>query len=965
MKHLKKFLLAIMLMATTLLTAQVTNQATLDSLKLKPQTESMEINYYDIQRMFDTLDVRSIFATPNYSMEGDSLLFWVMQIKLGNVGGTEDTTDELQGIADVLAVNDTIPGTSKIYSQFNFTLQSFFQLFLKAGVEVQIVADAGNVILAAPNGQIVNYNRAVFSQGFVLPDGKVVLDSNDLGGGGSGPPYDDTEVKDTLADHLTRIEALEAIDPFSKNPSDLNPEGAVAGNVMKFNGTEWAPGNDNTGGGGSAPTAGYAITVEDTIVNVDTTLVATIDRVNKTIEDSTNAIKEDLTPDAIRYSDNQINYKEFDRIKNPEGDINTGDIRLRNITETKALSTFILDDGADEYASWFKPMQDTLDFPVGLAIASDWILNGTGYLSVAQLQAAQAEGNEILSHTFDHAHLDAQDSAGYWLQLYRSKYQLDSMGLEVTGIVAPFGESNNTTQDEMSKYYKYNFRSIYPPNVKAPVNSTDIRRMSFDDRTYAECVTEIDEAVANNEWIIFAVHPQYSMYNTQPKRDTLAMLVQYLKNTVNVPIVTPREGYHQFGNTIEQGDRTAQQFFRLGGNGRLDFSGRGAQHLGYNYNPVDAGATYPADLLPTDFPDDQISITDIQLANIQGMPEWQDGRTGTLFTYHNNGEFAYQWYQLNDIGRIYYRTYDSGWEDWYQTAGGQFRQQQTVNKNYTWNNKSDSSQFRIFSGNNALLFGVDSANNSRRGYIKVGHSNPSFDLSGTLDLMPNGGSLLYNGTAVVKKTDLNNRLRIDSRSQLGTGRNVGADTTLTGMGRTLTLSTGFPSPSGHFISIADNTTYGFQIFSPIANHSHYMRSRDGGWLSWDRLWTSYDFDINDYYTQTQADSIKQFVVDSMGVELEKLRMPIVTATSGTFNASDVNKKFLNESGSSVSRTIPLDFTDMEIGDQIIIIAGASDVDIVAASGVTLDGVAASSVTVSSPSGARVLLKIGDNQYRLL
>lgn len=119
------------------------------------------------------------------------------------------------------------------------------------------------------------------------------------------------------------------------------------------------------------------------------------------------------------------------------------------------------------------------------------------------------------------------------------------------------------------------------------------------------------------------------------------------------------------------------------------------------------------------------------------------------------------------------------------------------------------------------------------------------------------------------------------------------------------------------------------------------------------------------YTYAQADSIKQFVVDSMGLELEKLRMPIVTATSGTFSASDVNKKFLNESGSAVSRTIPLDFIDMEIGDQIIIIAGASDVDIVAASGVTLDGVAASSVTVSSPSGARVLLKIGDNQYRLL
>lgn len=76
----------------------------------------------------------------------------------------------------------------------------------------------------------------------------------EIPGGSGGTPYDDTAINDTAAAHLARIEALEAIPPFSKNPSDLNPEGATAGQIMKYDGSNWVPADDTTGGGGTTET---------------------------------------------------------------------------------------------------------------------------------------------------------------------------------------------------------------------------------------------------------------------------------------------------------------------------------------------------------------------------------------------------------------------------------------------------------------------------------------------------------------------------------------------------------------------------------------------------------------------------------------------------------------------------------------------------------------------------------------
>ena len=62
---------------------------------------------------------------------------------------------------------------------------------------------------------------------------------------------------------------------FDGAPSSLDQDGANNGQVLKWNGSAWVPANDNTGSGGSGSSAGDGIVIDDTVVSVDTTRMAT------------------------------------------------------------------------------------------------------------------------------------------------------------------------------------------------------------------------------------------------------------------------------------------------------------------------------------------------------------------------------------------------------------------------------------------------------------------------------------------------------------------------------------------------------------------------------------------------------------------------------------------------------------------------------------------------------------------
>ncbi|AEV34169.1 hypothetical protein Oweho_3218 [Owenweeksia hongkongensis DSM 17368] len=175
-----------------------------------PEKKMREQNFYDVALFLDTADFESYFKTTNYIMPADSLLYWVMQVKLGNISADDadaDPTNEIQSLAQTIAINDTLPSGADIYSKDDFSIYSQFELGFSGQNDVAITSTSENVSLNAPNGIIRATTDLELNTGLILPDGKEIRDSNDLG---SGASYDDTALNDTAAAHLARIEALEA-----------------------------------------------------------------------------------------------------------------------------------------------------------------------------------------------------------------------------------------------------------------------------------------------------------------------------------------------------------------------------------------------------------------------------------------------------------------------------------------------------------------------------------------------------------------------------------------------------------------------------------------------------------------------------------------------------------------------------------------------------------------------------------
>lgn len=197
-----------------------------------------------------------------------------------------------------------------------------------------------------------------------------------------------------------------------------------------------------------------------------------------------------------------------------------------------------------------------------------------------------------------------------------------------------------------------------------------------------------------------------------------------------------------------------------------------------------------------------------------------------------------------------------------------------------------------------------------------------------------------------------------------------------------TLNT--PGGTGVIVHYTRSSIVAFQMYYR-SNGEVSVRFMNTTWGAWSKLYSELEFDIADYataaaltthtsntsnphsvtaaqvgsYTTAQSDAN----LATQTARIDKLYFPKrAVGSSFTFSADEIWTRVYNLGAGGISGTIPFDFTDMVIGDQIILQAIGGDIDISAASGVTLNGVSAGSVTISSPYAARVLEKIADNEY---
>lgn len=322
------------------------------------------------------------------------------------------------------------------------------------------------------------------------------------------------------------------------------------------------------------------------------------------------------------------------------------------------MVSFMFDDGLIQDWDRFKPIFDSESVPGNICIITDWVEDETktNTMTLEQIKTLKNNGWTVASHTATHPRLADISTAEAVRELERSHDYLKKHGLDYDILVYPYGSHNNLVRRHARKFYNYAIDIDYNQHLNTPSQFENIRitrgsglsqpKSSGD---LENCKSQVDQAIANNDWLIFEDHSHYAFFDNQENLDKLRDLIRYIKSK-GVRIVNIREGVESKANLIEvdnfAGDKSGYYLQRDGnirsGNNMVLMSDQNSH--GFN-TPIDS------------FPENKISVSTVSgtKASTEGFP---DGASGTLKTYYiNNKDFAYQEYDT-----IYGKQYNRIWE---------------------------------------------------------------------------------------------------------------------------------------------------------------------------------------------------------------------------------------------------------------------------------------------------------------
>ncbi len=159
---------------------------------------------------------------------------------------------------------------------------------------------------------------------------------------------------------------------------------------------------------------------------------------------------------------------------------------------------------------------------------------GVSYMTWQQIQTLQnSDGWEIGSHTVDHDCLASsakQDSgdcqkntlttAQVDAELANSKSAFAAEGINATDFAPPYGDYNNSVLAEIAKYYA-SMRNFKNANNNAnvwPYSDYYLQDVTVQEglNTVASVESQIDQAIANNQWLVLTFHDIEPSPSTNP-----------------------------------------------------------------------------------------------------------------------------------------------------------------------------------------------------------------------------------------------------------------------------------------------------------------------------------------------------------------------------------------------------------------------------------------------------------------
>lgn len=131
-----------------------------------------------------------------------------------------------------------------------------------------------------------------------------------------------------------------------------------------------------------------------------------------------------------------------------------------------------------------------------------------GYMNNDQIRALDSRGHDIGSHTVSHPHLPQLSDVQIKTELQSSKSYLQSvLGKPVDLFVTPYCESDNRVKEEAKKIYATLRNCQAAANTKKNFDAYNLNSyIVYDTTTDAEIQAWIDDAKANNSWMILVYH---------------------------------------------------------------------------------------------------------------------------------------------------------------------------------------------------------------------------------------------------------------------------------------------------------------------------------------------------------------------------------------------------------------------------------------------------------------------------
>jgi peptidoglycan/xylan/chitin deacetylase (PgdA/CDA1 family) len=224
----------------------------------------------------------------------------------------------------------------------------------------------------------------------------------------------------------------------------------------------------------------------------------------------------------------------------------------------KHLVSFVDDDGNKAIMTKLMPISETYGIPFTIGLIVDQTENGTA-ISIEQAKDLQDRLKwEVAAHTYTHIGLgdanltDAQieHEVADSIEYFRSK------GLNVKNFIYAGGQASARAIQITSKYVNAALGTGTAQNIY-PLQTYNLNRLPFPSDAPNDTLdyykSKVDEAVANNQWLIWMLHcGQSSLDEVQLQH--LRDLITYVQS-LGIETPTIQDGIDKVGNILDINDR--------------------------------------------------------------------------------------------------------------------------------------------------------------------------------------------------------------------------------------------------------------------------------------------------------------------------------------------------------------------------------------------------------------------------